>query len=67
MSNLPAPVQNNMRCIVHNCENHAHEGAGVVPVMDGTPHFICGPCYTFLITSTGIHSQLYRNSNNGQQ
>jgi len=59
MNNLPAPIQ---KCMVHNCKNHAHEGGGVMPVINGTPYFICSPCYQFLSCGTGKFSQLYRNA-----
>lgn len=43
-----------MKCIVLNCENHSHEGR-----MYGE---LCGPCYMFITTGEGKHSQAYRNA-----
>lgn len=43
-----------MKCIVKDCENHKDQGVFV--------GVLCMPCYNFLTTGEGIHSQLYRNT-----
>ena len=43
-----------MKCKVKDCENHTDQGVFV--------GFLCMPCYTFLNTSEGTYSQLYRNT-----
>ena len=43
-----------MKCHVKDCENHNHQGLFI--------GFLCSPCYEFLSTGQGKHSQLYRNT-----
>jgi hypothetical protein len=42
------------KCIVKDCENHAHEGGFVGD--------LCSPCHEFITTGEGIYSQAYRNT-----
>jgi hypothetical protein len=42
-----------MKCIVKNCQNHEHEGRFIGQ--------LCSPCFGYLSTEEGVHSQAYRN------
>jgi hypothetical protein len=42
------------KCIVMGCENHDDEGEFVGD--------LCSPCYKFVTSGRGIHSQAYRNA-----
>jgi hypothetical protein len=42
-----------VKCIVKDCKNHNYEGGFVGD--------FCAPCYEFITTGEGTHSQLYRN------
>jgi len=59
---VPCPIQNDTRCITYNCDNHVHEGAGVMFVEHGAVFFICAPCFEFMTKGEGKCSQLYHNA-----
>lgn len=42
-----------MKCIVKDCTNHEHEGRFSAE--------LCFPCFKFIATGEGVHSQAYRN------
>jgi hypothetical protein len=42
-----------MKCIVKDCPNHEHEGRFSAE--------LCFPCFRFIATGEGVHSQAYRN------
>jgi hypothetical protein len=42
-----------MKCIVKNCQNHEHEGRFIGQ--------LCSPCFGYISTEEGVHSQAYRN------
>lgn len=42
------------KCIVKDCENHAHQG--------GFTGDLCNPCHAFITEGTGVYSQAYRNA-----
>jgi hypothetical protein len=42
------------KCIVKDCQNHAHQG--------GFTGDLCNPCYDFISKGKGVYSQAYRNS-----
>ena len=42
-----------MKCIVKDCSNHEHEGRFSAE--------LCFPCFRFIATGEGVHSQAYRN------
>jgi len=43
-----------LKCIVKDCENHTHEGGFVGD--------LCSPCHEFITTGQGVCSQAYRNT-----
>ena len=57
-----APIMHNLKCLVKDCANHAHEGAGVFVTMIGIPYFICAPCYQFMLQGTTEHNMLVSNA-----
>lgn len=42
------------KCIVLHCENHSQEGNFIGD--------LCAPCYEYITTGNGKHSQAYRNT-----
>jgi hypothetical protein len=43
-----------IKCIVKDCENHKYEGSFFGD--------FCAPCYEFITTGLGTHSQIYHNA-----
>lgn len=57
---LPKKIIHN--CLVHDCVNKEDQGKGQDIYIGGVRHWVCLPCWDFIIKAEGTGSQIDRNA-----